>query len=563
MKWPYLQMVSDTMPLRALRSQSSPLYRLPGSALVLIACTAAVLLTIGLSAVFAWRDRNEAVQQATGVAGNIGLLAAEHAARLIESGDLLLTQTATLAGQAGTPLPDDAATRDRMALLAASAPHVVGLEIRDAAGALRLSSLPDAAPGAGMPGLKANGMTIGSGRMGRRAVVLLAQPLPGGTAASGSGAAPRGWAVAGLDARAFRDVYRALDVGYGHSISIMLSDGTPLLREPEGGGTTGGNPGDETVSHADDITVTRPIGDTGLSAAVTITTESVLRRWSERLWIYAAFAAAACATVAVIGALAIQRARKEREAEDALQHAYDTLEENVHQRTAQLERANAQLEAAVTDKEVLLKEVQHRVKNNLQVICSLLRLQAARIDERARRGFDESLRRIQTMSLLHELLHRSAEPAHINFADALRQMCDGLVRSDNPTAARLELEAQDWIVDADRATPLAIATSELVSNALLHAFPHGHPGTVRVLLEREENGMRLIVRDNGVGLPAGMPSQHKRPSRGGASSGLGLNLVQALSHQAGATLKIERDGGTIFTLTIPNLPVRQHARSAA
>ncbi|MBP2301642.1 sensor histidine kinase [Azospirillum picis] len=546
------------MPLRTLRSHPSPLYRLPGSALVLIACTAAVLLTIGLSAVFAWRDRDEAVRQATGVAGNIALLAAEHAVRSIESGDLLLTQIAGLGGADGTPLPDDAAVQDRMVRLVDSAPIVVGLEIRDAAGALRLSSLPagSRSDSPARPPLSPAGRAIGAGRMGDRPVVTLSRPL------TGEGAL-RGWAVAGLDERAFRDVYRSLDVGYGHSITLRQPDGTPLLREPEGGGTIGGTPGEGKIGHADDITVSRPIGDTGLSAEVTIATDSVLRRWSERIWIYAAFAAAACATVAVIGALAIQRARREREAEDALQHAYDTLEEHVHHRTAQLERANAQLEAAVTDKEVLLKEVQHRVKNNLQVICSLLRLQAARIDEQARRGFDESLRRIQTMSLLHELLHRSDEPAHINFADALRQMCDGLVRSDNPTAARLELEVQDWIVDADRATPLAIATSELVSNALLHAFPYGHPGIVRVQLKRDEGGMRLIVRDDGVGLPAGMPSQHKRPGHGGASSGLGLNLVQALSHQAGATLKIERDGGTIFTLTIPDQPVRQHAKQAA
>jgi len=544
-------MVAQTMPLRTLRSHPSPLYRLPGTALVLMACAAAVLLSVGLSGFFAWRDRGETVNQATGVAGNVGLLVAEHAARMIESGDLLLTQTAALAGAPSLPLPTDEATRERLSIIADSAPHIVALEIRDGVGRLVLSSLGAAGDAAVPSSLNPAGRGIADGLMSGQPVLRVTRPLPG---ADGR---PRGYAVAGIDARSLRDIYRALDVGYGHTIALKATDGATLLREPEGAGT-GGNP-----ATPGDITATRPVGATGLTAEVTIATGSVLKRWRDQLWTYAAFAIAACATVGGIGALAIERARREREAEDALQHAYDTLEEHVHQRTAQLETANARLEGALTDKEVLLKEVQHRVKNNLQVICSLLRLQAARIDDKARRGFDESLRRIQTMSLLHELLHRSAEPAHLNFADALRQMCDGLVRSDNPTAARLEVEAQDWIVDADRATPLAIATSELVSNALLHAFPHGHPGTVRVMLERLDGHIRLIVRDDGVGLPADMPMASKRgPSSGGARSGLGLGLVQALSHQAGATLAIEREGGTTFTLTIPAEPTRRVKQAA-
>ncbi|MGF7177919.1 sensor histidine kinase [Azospirillum doebereinerae] len=545
------------MPLRALRSHPSPLYRLPGSALVLMACAVAVLATVGLSAFFAWRDRDESVRQAAGVAGNVGLLVAEHAARMIESGDLLLTQATALAGAPNQPLPTGEEARERLSMLAASAPHVVGLEIRDAEGQPVLSSLSDNPATNAQPpaasGLNPAGRGIADGTMDGRPVLRVTRPL------AGPGGPPRGYAVAGIDAASLRDVYRALDVGYGHTIALLAADGRTLLREPDGAGT-GGNP-----SQAEDIAATRPVGNTGLSARVTIATGSVLVRWRDQLWTYAAFALAGCAAVGCIGALALERTRRQREAEDALQHAYDTLEEHVHQRTTQLENANARLEGALTDKEVLLKEVQHRVKNNLQVICSLLRLQAARIDDRARRGFDESLRRIQTMSLLHELLHRSNEPAHLNFADALRQMCDGLVRSDNPTAARLEVEAQDWIVDADRATPLAIATSELVSNALLHAYPGGHPGTVRVILEAVDTNMRLIVRDDGVGLPPEMPGQSKRgaSSSGGASSGLGLALVQALSHQAGAALAIEREGGTVFTMTLPIQPVKRAAKQAA
>lgn len=254
----------------------------------------------------------------------------------------------------------------------------------------------------------------------------------------------------------------------------------------------------------------------------------------------------ALAAVLGVGAVALHRGRREREAEDALRDAYDLLEERVRQRTTELQDANARLEAAVADREVLLKEVQHRVKNNLQVICSLLRLQSARLDERSRHGFDESLRRIQSMSLLHDLLYRSEQPARINYAQYLRALCDQLARASGPTAVRMTVEAEDWDLDVDQVTPLALIASELVSNALHHAFPDNHAGEVAVRLVRENGGMRLSIQDNGVGLPPDQPFPGDRRRRG-----LGLVLVQALAQQAGAKVQLDRGNGTHFTLTIP------------
>ncbi|NYZ16294.1 sensor histidine kinase [Azospirillum sp. RWY-5-1] len=254
----------------------------------------------------------------------------------------------------------------------------------------------------------------------------------------------------------------------------------------------------------------------------------------------------ALAAVLGVGAVALHRGRREREAEDALRDSYDLLEERVRQRTTELQDANARLEAAVADREVLLKEVQHRVKNNLQVICSLLRLQSARLDERSRHGFDESLRRIQSMSLLHDLLYRSDQPARINYAQYLRALCDQLARAGGPSPVRLTVEAEDWDLDVDQVTPLALIASELVSNALHHAFPDNHAGEVMVRLARDETGMTLSVRDNGVGLPPDQPFPGDRRRRG-----LGLVLVQALAQQAGAKVRLDRESGTHFALTVP------------
>lgn len=537
------------MPLRTFRSHPSPLYRLPGTLLVMIACALAVLLTAGLLAMFAWQDRVAAMKRANGVAANVSLLVAEHAARLIQIGDLTLRQAAELAAPPDptlpdTPLPTDRATWRRLADLAVAAPQVVSIWIGDAEGNAALMSRNHPPPplnaadrdyfqaaraGVGTPYVG----RIEASRDGTGELLVLSRPLPAPPGVF------RGFVTVTLSPHRLADLYRTFDIGYRTTVSLQRSDSTVLVRESGGAGTDDGEA----------ITARRAVERYGLVAEVSIPLSSVRAEWLDRLGTYTAYGFGAMLVVIGIGMLAMQRARREREAEDALQHAYDTLEENVQRRTAELEDANHRLEDALADKEILLKEVQHRVSNNLQVICSLLRLQAARLDDRSRVAFDESLRRIQSMSLVHELLYRSAEPAHINVAEYLRQLCDTLARASGPTPVRVTVEAEDWILDVDRAMPLALIASELVSNALRHAFPDGHAGSVVVDLRPGPAGVRMEVRDDGVGLPADLPAT---PVAGRRRGGLGLVLVQSLAKQANADMQIERSPGTRFTITIPN-----------
>ncbi|MBK3800300.1 sensor histidine kinase [Azospirillum brasilense] len=558
------------MPLRALRSKGSPLlYRMPGSALVLMVCAVALLLTLGLSASFALRDRAAALQHAQDTAGNASLLVAEHAARLVETSDLILKQAVQLAGPADAPLPSDRAGWERYAALVRGTPYLVSIWLFDAEGNAVLSTRRFPTPAMNVAdrdyfvaqragGSEAGGnlfiTALDTNRYSQEPLILLARPL---AAAPGQF---RGVALVAVSPRYVRDIYKSFDFDYARSITLRRADGTVLLHETQGPDAT-----DSAAAEAagePEISALRRVDSVPVTAEVAIPVSSVMERWHGQLWTYISYALAALAAVSVVGGMALQRARRERQAESALQHAYDTLEERVHQRTAELEQTNAQLETAVTDKEVLLKEVQHRVKNNLQVICSLLRLQAARIDEPARRAFDESLRRIQCMSLMQELLYRSDQPARIDFADYLRQLCDGLVRSTNPTGARLTVNApQPWSLDVDQATPLALIASELVSNALLHAFPLGHPGTITVeLLPEGEEGMRMVVRDDGTGLPPDPSATQGRPNEK-RQNGLGLVLVRALAQQAGAAVTIDRqpDGGpgTRFIVSVPTLAKSQ------
>lgn len=211
-------------------------------------------------------------------------------------------------------------------------------------------------------------------------------------------------------------------------------------------------------------------------------------------------------------------------------------------------KAEEALRASLEEKTILLKEVHHRVKNNLQIISSLLNLQAERTRTRNPEVLDtlrDTQNRVRSMALLHENLYRSSSLARISLPQYVESLCVQLWRSVGP-AAPIELDRQ---VDAvslslDQAVPCGLIVNELVSNALKHAFPGGRSGRVRVRAQaRTEGEISLIVADDGVGLPPGRDPR--------CAETLGLQLVFMLVAQLQGEVDIAREGGTEFRIVFP------------
>lgn len=208
-------------------------------------------------------------------------------------------------------------------------------------------------------------------------------------------------------------------------------------------------------------------------------------------------------------------------------------------------RANDALRASLAEKEVLLKEVHHRVKNNLQVVSSLLSLQSRQSPGSAQAAFKESEDRIKSMALAHEKLYESRSLSAFDFSVYLRDLLASLFRSYgvDPARIRHRFELQDVRVGIDAAVPLGLIVNELVSNALKHAFPDGRSGEVTITLASGDGTVRVSVSDDGVGLPAGLDVTLTRS--------LGLRVVSALAKQVGATLTITPGPPrTTFLLTL-------------
>jgi PAS domain S-box-containing protein len=213
-------------------------------------------------------------------------------------------------------------------------------------------------------------------------------------------------------------------------------------------------------------------------------------------------------------------------------------------------RLEAERARAHAEREVLLKEIHHRVKNNLQVISSLFYLQSQRTEQEAvRRLLDESRGRIQSIALIHEKLYQSEHLAWIDFGSYLKDLTNSLtgIASAQAPQVKVHVQAENIFLDIDRATPCALIVNELVSNAMKHAFPGGRPGEVRIgVCPVGSNLLQLEVSDTGIGFPEALDFT--------ATTTLGMQLVVSLTKQLRGTVELRREGGTAFRIQFPLPP---------
>ncbi len=215
----------------------------------------------------------------------------------------------------------------------------------------------------------------------------------------------------------------------------------------------------------------------------------------------------------------------------------------------QYKKETEKVKSSLKEKEVLLREIHHRVKNNLQVISSLLSLQSQYVkDKDALQMFKETQDRVYSMALAHEKLYQSENLAEINCRDYIKRLADGLYHSYgvSPKDIELEMDVKNISLNIDRAIPCGLVINELISNALKHAFPShwSEKKKIKISVNQKKNGkIILIVKDNGIGIPKELDFRKTKS--------LGLQLVIALAEeQLGGKIILNRKEGTEFRISL-------------
>ena len=222
---------------------------------------------------------------------------------------------------------------------------------------------------------------------------------------------------------------------------------------------------------------------------------------------------------------------------------YHQLERELTER----KRIEDHIAASLKEKEVLLKEIHHRVKNNLQIVSSLLKLQSEYVeDEQALRMFKDSQNRIRSMALVHEKLYQSKDLAKVDFAEYVQSLTAHLVRSygQRGSGVSLQVNIKNVFLDIDTAIPCGLLINELVSNALQHAFYQQTQGHISINLQLlDKHDFLLTVSDNGRGFPQDIDFR--------CTESLGLQLVCSLTEQLSGKIELIKDRGTLFKISFP------------
>ncbi len=232
-----------------------------------------------------------------------------------------------------------------------------------------------------------------------------------------------------------------------------------------------------------------------------------------------------------------------RNAEKKILQLNETLERRVAQRTKQLKDS-------LYEKEILLKEIHHRVKNNLQVISSLLTLQESFVKNKTIRDFSEEFQtRIRSIALIHETLFKSENMAWINIKEYIQNLSEYLLRSFGTDLKKIRIQKNIHVnqIPVDTATPLGLIINELLSNALKYAFKKNQTGKIWILIEpvKTKKGIVLTIRDNGVGIPPDFDIYN--------SSTFGFKMILALADQLKGTLMIDRKNGSTIRISFNEL----------
>lgn len=526
------------MPLRTFRSHPSLLYRISGSGLVIGFCAVVVALNCALALHKLSQDRIAVQEEAATLARTLSQHLVLESLALIKIGDMALRLVSSDEQIGNEPSQNRPLIRN---------PLFVGSPVID---------IWTQSPAASVPsGLS---LFVDDGPPGQNRALLLTRPLPPGP----QGATRSGHVL--LNADHLRDFTPNSPQDFAPRLTLYDRSGQAIFTAPP-----------ERYSHTatlkkvistsnweEGVTSRLEAPDNGLTAEVQIAQAVIDHHAAHSLLSMIPYALAQTGAVLFCGALALNRIHREHEAVMALQTAHDTLEERVTQRTAALELINHRLETALMDKETLLREVQHRVLNNLQVVNSLLRLQAGRLPETARHGFEESRRRLTTLTLLQGRLLSSPRPGQVEMASLLKELGETAASHKDAGPAILHTDLKEWWLDADAASPVLLIADEALSNAFVHAFPTpdilpeaagSDPASAKIVRISNHCGTDgqcwLDVQDNGVGLPGsgqtGPPEHQHKP-------GLGLTLVDLLARQLRARLTIESStSGTTITLTLP------------